>query len=96
MKDEELLEGLHTVCKLAGVNRETSQRILIAAKGGEPKHSDGVLTTKAAAALLEIHPKSLHRYARRGLLHPIKRTARSIRWRRSEVEKLAYEGADHE
>ena len=48
--------------------------------------------TRQAAAALDIHPKSIWRYANRGLLNPVKRSARSTRWRKSEVMKLAAEG----
>lgn len=51
-------------------------------------------TKHDAAAILGIHSESVKRYARRGLLRPIKITARRIRYDLDEVTRLANYGAE--
>lgn len=55
-----------------------------------------LVTTREACAILDpdhpVHPITLRRYAARGLLHPIKTSARRIRWSATELEQLAAEG----
>ena len=87
-----LLNALKGICTAVGTEPDTTARILAAAKGPAPI-KEKLLRTREAAALLDCHAKSVHRYAARGLLHPIRRSPRAIRWRRSEVERLALEGA---
>ena len=48
-----------------------------------------MLTARQAAEILGCCPRSVHRYARRGLLTPCRRSARSIRFRENEVQALA-------
>ena len=64
-------------------------RIIAAAQGEQSDSAEKYLRTGEAAAALECHPRSVFRYAARGLLHPVRRSARAIRWRKSEVERLA-------
>ena len=66
-------------------------RILAAAKPQTDK-PDALLTTRAAAALLGVHPKTVFRYRTRGLLHSVPRSPRCIRWRQSEIAALAAGG----
>ncbi len=51
-------------------------------------------TVKQAAALFTppVHPRTVQRYARRGLLQPIRITARQVRWDLEEVERFATGG----
>ena len=51
-------------------------------------------TKHDAAEILEVHPESIKRYARRGLLHPIRITARRVRYDLDECERLANYGAE--
>ena len=80
--------ALEAVCRLANLEPERTARILAAAEGEKKPAVEKLLTTKQAAAVLGCHPKSIFRYAGRGQLHPVRRSARSVRWRQSEVEKL--------
>ena len=50
-------------------------------------------TKRDAAEILGIHPESVKRYARRGLLHPIHITARRVRYDLNECQHLADYGA---
>ncbi len=52
------------------------------------------LKTKVTASMLDLHPKSILRYGREGILHPVRRSARCLRWKKSEVEKLMRDGAE--
>lgn len=87
-----LIDALQGLCRATNTEPETTRRILAAAKGERPARDD-LIKTRAAAEILDCHPKSVFRYARRGLLHPIRRSPRALRWRKSEVERLATEGA---
>ncbi len=51
-------------------------------------------TKHDASRILGLHPESIKRYARRGLLHPIKITARRVRYDLDECEHLANFGAE--
>ncbi len=84
---EHLAEALKSICAATGTPPEVTRAIMRAAKG-EPTTPDKAITTKAAAEALECCPRTVHRLAARGLLHPIRRSRRCIRWRRSEVERL--------
>lgn len=88
----EHLAALKSFLAALGTSPETIRRIMATA-GADPAKPSKLIGTREAAALIECHPKSLFRYARRGLLHPVKRSARCIRWRADEVEKYAAGGA---
>lgn len=49
-------------------------------------------TIKQAAAILDVHPVTVRRYAQAGLLNPIRITKRKVRYDLNEVEKLALDG----
>jgi hypothetical protein len=51
-------------------------------------------TIRQAAAIGECTPRTVQRYAGRGLLHPIKITPRRVRYDLNEVERLFTMGAD--
>lgn len=50
-------------------------------------------TRRDAAAILGIHPGSIQRYTKRGLVEPIWITCRRVRFDLDQVEKLANYGA---
>ena len=54
---------------------------------------EAMVTTKQAAGILQTCSKTVLMYGVRGLLTPCRRSQRAIRWRLSEVEQLATEGA---
>jgi len=53
-------------------------------------------TVHQAAEILQVHPRTLARYARRGLLHAVKYSCRRVRFDLGEVERFAQEGGCHE
>ena len=87
-----LIVALEGLLSATNVEPERAQRILAAAKDSAAETAEEYWRTRQAAAALDVHPKSLWRIARRGQLHPIKRSARAVRWRKSQVMKLAAEG----
>ena len=88
-RNEKLIVAVQSVARAAGADSETIARLASAAKGGAPDNGEKYMRTREVAAALECHPRSVFRYAARGLLHPVRRSARAIRWRKSEVERLA-------
>ena len=58
----------------------------------QPKPRPG--TTKEAAKILAVHPRTVGRYAAIGLLHPIRISPRRIRFDLNEVEALATRGVE--
>ncbi len=51
-------------------------------------------TTRQAAEILGVHPRTVERLEKRGLLKAIRIGKRLRRWNLNEVEKLAAEGGD--
>ena len=89
-------ETLTTVRAILEADTETTNEqaaaILAACKRKQARRRLG--TKRDAAEILGLHPESIKRYARRGLLHPIKITARRIRYDLEECERLANYGAE--
>ncbi len=80
--------AIEAVCRLANLEPERTARILAAAEGEKKPLHDKLLTTKQAAERLGCCTESIFRYAKRGHLHPVRRSKRLIRWRQSEIEKM--------
>ncbi len=87
-----LIDGIETVCRLAGADKATTRRILAAAAGDTVKPAEKLLTTKHAAGVVECHHKTFLRMAARCGIMPVKRSSRAFRWRMSDVERLALGG----
>ena len=86
------LESLKSYLRAMEATPDDARAIMGAATGATKTPTDKLLRTRDTAAILECHPKTVLRYARRGLLHPVRRTPRCIRWRESEVLRLATGG----
>lgn len=93
MKTPEL-ESLKSYLRAVGASPDDARAIMGAATHADKTPADKLLLTREAAAILECHPKTVFRYRRRGLLNPVRRSSRCIRWRESEVRKLAYAGTE--
>lgn len=87
--------GLHEAVELAlrmgNASPEEARRVRAALQGGTPTR-EKMLTTRDAAGLLYCHPKTVLLYGRKGMLHAVRRSCRHLRWKASEVERLALEG----
>ena len=87
------LETALTLAMQAGrATPDERKRILSALKDSDSRPNEKLIQTKEAAAILESCGKTVFRYEQRGLLHGIRRSKRCIRWRMSEVERLALNG----
>ena len=80
----EQLEALASFVTAIGLPVDLRARVLRSLAGTADK-PEKFLTTRDAAALIPIHPKTLLHLGRRGLLHPIRRGTRTVRWRESEI-----------
>jgi predicted DNA-binding transcriptional regulator AlpA len=69
------------------------EAILAAARGTDRPRPGSV---RQAAEVLGVHPRTIERYARRGLLNPIRISPRRVRWDLVEVEALATRGVNRE
>lgn len=49
-------------------------------------------TVRQAAAILQVHPRTVARYGRQGLLRTVKYTCRRVRYDLNAVERFAQEG----
>jgi hypothetical protein len=72
----------------------TRREAILRAARGESRPLPG--TIREAAAILNSCPRTIERYVRRGLLHPIRISARRIRYDLREVERLATQGVVRE
>ena len=92
-RNTNLVAAIKSVALAAGADDETIARLTAAAQEKPSAVQESYLRTREVAVALDCHPKSVFRYARRGLLHAVKRSARSVRWRKSEVDRLMTGGA---
>ena len=67
-------------------DEQKKQIVKFCNEAGQPKRCMG--TVKEAARILQCHAKTVHKYAAKGLLHPVKITQRKIRYDLNEVMKL--------
>lgn len=88
----ELKQAIELALQAGRATPDERKRIMDALKDGDARQKDKLIQTKEAAAILEACGKTVFRYEERGLLHGIRRSKRCIRWRKSEVEKLAMNG----
>ncbi len=65
--------------------------IISAAKGDARRRP---ILPRFAAEILGVHRRTLQRYERAGLLHPIRISPHKIRYDASELERLAERGAE--
>jgi len=76
----------------ATVSREQQQSILKACHDQLSPSKKRIGTVKQAAAVLQCHPKTVYRYVSRGALHPIRMSARKVRFDLDEVESFTTNG----
>lgn len=95
MKAEQVT-ALRTFLRAMQVPAEQASRVMAACRDSEIRGQDAWIKTREAATLLRAHPQTLFRYRRKGILHSVKRSARCIRWSKSEVLRLISEGIGHE
>jgi len=67
-----------------GASEAEKARILKAAKD-PTSQALKMLTRKQVASMLGVHIETIKRYGRKGLLHPVKFTARAVRYPEAEI-----------
>ena len=87
----ELQQAVEMALQIGKASQDEARRVRAALAGDQPTR-EKLLTTKAAADVLQVHPKTMLLYGRRGLLHPVRRSCRFLRWKASEVERFALTG----
>lgn len=70
------------------VTKTERKRLLTAAENEPIKKKQKMLTRKEVAEILGVHPETIKRYGKRGLLHPIRITSRMVRYEEAEVLEL--------
>ncbi|MBU0676920.1 MAG: helix-turn-helix domain-containing protein [Verrucomicrobia bacterium] len=82
---------IETILNADGSLSDSEREVITKAlAGGNTRRRMG--TARQAAEILGVHPRTVHRYARMGLLHPARQTARRIRFDLEEVSRLSTEG----
>lgn len=74
------------------VHPEQAEIILKKLSDTEPRRKPRPGTIKQAAAILDVHPVTIRRYAQAGLLTQIRITCRKVRYDLNEVQDLADSG----
>jgi hypothetical protein len=69
---------------------KTKKKIIAAATGNQPRKT--WLTSKQTASLMQRSVMTVTRYEKRGLLHPVRHSARSKRFDEAEVLNLINNG----
>lgn len=92
-QNHKLVSALQSVARAAGADNETITRLTAAVVNSDTPARDKLITSKDAAAALGSCVATLFRYERAGKIRAIRRSKRSIRWRESEIIRLATRGA---
>lgn len=79
---------------LSSAHRKTILRSCNSPRDEEAMRSapDRLLSAKEASAILGISKRTLFRYVRRGLLHPVKLSPRTVRFTAEDIESLCTKG----
>ena len=71
---------------------EQRERLLAALEPSKPA-TEKMITRLDVAGMLNCHPETVKRYGKKGLLHPVRFSARAVRYPESEVLSLMRNGA---
>ena len=90
---EELKNAIELALKAGRATADEARRIRALLDNKETTtKAERLLKTREVAAIWDCHPKSVLRYATRGLIKPVRRSRRCLRWKLSDVERIAQEG----
>lgn len=92
MKRETLTTVEAVITADTTTKHEHRERILAACRAETPARRE-MVTVREAAEILDVHPRTVQRYEREGLLHATRITKRRVRYAKDEVLRLATEGA---
>lgn len=91
MKPETLTAIVMLLRADSTVGEEKMKEVLAACRREQRKHRK-LITARKAAEILGCCTASVKRYARRGILTPIRFSARKVRYDQDEIEAFANEG----
>ena len=89
---EELKNAIELALKAGRATADEARRIRALLDDKQTSRPERILKTREVAAIWDCHPKSVLRYAARGLIKPVRRSRRCLRWKLSDVERIAQEG----
>ena len=89
---QELKDAIELALKAGRATPEESRRIRSLLDNPGAEKTERLLKTRDVARIWDCHPKSVLRYAARGLIKPVRRSRRCLRWKLSDVERIAQEG----
>ena len=89
---EELKNAIELALKAGRATADEARRIRALLDNKETTKAERLLRTREVAAIWDCHTKSVLRYAARGLIKPVRRSRRCLRWKLSDVERIAQEG----
>ena len=91
----ELKNAIDMALRLAQATPEETAAVRAALSGPATTAArDALLTSKAAAAAMDSCIGTLFRMEKRGILHAVRRGKRNLRWRKSEIDRVAMLGAE--
>ncbi len=73
-----------------------SQKSAIVKAFVQPGGHIALIDAKRAATIMQVSTKTIHNYAKQGLLHPIRWSKRNIKFKAAEVINLATHGINPE
>ena len=80
------------LCSDVTISTEQKDKIQSVLNPKASKLKRTLITTKKASEILEVSAVTLRKYEKKGLLTPIRYTARRIRWDHDEVETFKLQG----
>ena len=86
----ETIAAIKTLMRADGCPPEETESFFRAVRN--PARPRKMGTARQAAEIIQCHPRTVQRYARRGLIHAIKYSCRRVRFDLNEVERFAQEG----
>ena len=89
---QELKDAIELALKAGRASPDEARRIRSLLDNPGAEKPERLLKTRDVARVWECHPKSVLRYAERGLIKPVRWSKRCLRWRSSDVERIALQG----
>lgn len=93
MKPETLTAIMMLLKADCSIDPDRSREIVAACRRDQRKHRT-LITVGKAAELLACHPKTVERYARKGLLRQVRFSPRKVRYDLDEVDAFCSDGID--
>lgn len=88
-------DALKAFMRATAIPPDEAARVLRAASDAGTA-AESYLPTRAVCGQLECAARTVFRYEQQGRLHAVRRSARCVRWRKSEVDALLHGGTRHD